>query len=349
MAQQPMYPGFVNSPQTELVEAIDDTQTTIEVTDASNLPDGPNLATIGSDETAETIRYDEIIGNELTGVERGFQGASKAWGAGSKVARQYTAYDHDAARENIADIDGRVAAQMADFEEHVDNTTTAHGVNTRLPISGGVMTGKLTVPEIELENRMVIKSTVVVFSGSVNDKLDIEVPGGFYGSIDVIVTSNFGTNNATGSLTKRMEVGFSQAGAITANEAVYTNAGLRVSSYFTISDLSWDSSKSKGVIKVSRLVGTGPQSVSIIVILYAPSATVANIARNTTFSSVYSSDTTVFPAAYDIKNFIFRGTGSPEGVVTASVGTLYLRLDGSTSTTLYVKTSGTGNTGWTAK
>lgn len=43
------------------------------------------------------------------------------------------------------------------------------------------------------------------------------------------------------------------------------------------------------------------------------------------------------------------GTGSPEGVVTAIVGSLYSRTDGGTTTTLYVKTSGTGNTGWTAK
>lgn len=43
------------------------------------------------------------------------------------------------------------------------------------------------------------------------------------------------------------------------------------------------------------------------------------------------------------------GEGSPESVIEAPVGTLYLRTDGSTSTTLYVKTSGTGNTGWTAK
>jgi hypothetical protein len=44
------------------------------------------------------------------------------------------------------------------------------------------------------------------------------------------------------------------------------------------------------------------------------------------------------------------GTGSPEGVVTADIGTLYMRTDGSTSTTLYVKTAGNGlATGWTAK
>jgi hypothetical protein len=46
---------------------------------------------------------------------------------------------------------------------------------------------------------------------------------------------------------------------------------------------------------------------------------------------------------------IISGTGSPEGAVTANRGTLYLRTDGGASTTLYVKESGTGNTGWSAK
>jgi hypothetical protein len=46
---------------------------------------------------------------------------------------------------------------------------------------------------------------------------------------------------------------------------------------------------------------------------------------------------------------VTSGAGSPEGVVTAPVGSLYTNTTGSTSTTLYVKTSGSGNTGWTAK
>jgi hypothetical protein len=46
---------------------------------------------------------------------------------------------------------------------------------------------------------------------------------------------------------------------------------------------------------------------------------------------------------------ITSGTGSPEGVVTAPIGSLFLNLSGGASTTLYVKTSGAGNTGWTAK
>lgn len=43
------------------------------------------------------------------------------------------------------------------------------------------------------------------------------------------------------------------------------------------------------------------------------------------------------------------GNGSPEGVETADIGSVFLRLDGGSGTTLYVKESGSGNTGWAAK
>jgi hypothetical protein len=44
-----------------------------------------------------------------------------------------------------------------------------------------------------------------------------------------------------------------------------------------------------------------------------------------------------------------RGTGTPESAVTGVVGDLFMRTDGGANTTLYVKESGTGNTGWIAK
>lgn len=44
-----------------------------------------------------------------------------------------------------------------------------------------------------------------------------------------------------------------------------------------------------------------------------------------------------------------QASGTPEGAVTAPVGSLYTRTDGGAGTTLYVKESGTGNTGWVAK
>lgn len=46
---------------------------------------------------------------------------------------------------------------------------------------------------------------------------------------------------------------------------------------------------------------------------------------------------------------IFYGTGTPEGAITAGVGSQLLRTDGGAGTALYVKESGTGNTGWVAK
>ena len=46
--------------------------------------------------------------------------------------------------------------------------------------------------------------------------------------------------------------------------------------------------------------------------------------------------------------WIKRGTGSPEGVETANVGSIFLRTDGAAGTVEYRKESGTGNTGWVA-
>jgi len=43
------------------------------------------------------------------------------------------------------------------------------------------------------------------------------------------------------------------------------------------------------------------------------------------------------------------GSGSPEGVITAPVGSFFSRTDGGSGTSFYVKESGSGNTGWVAK
>ena len=46
---------------------------------------------------------------------------------------------------------------------------------------------------------------------------------------------------------------------------------------------------------------------------------------------------------------LFVGSGTPEGVVTANTGSLYCNTAGGAGTTLYVKQSGSGNTGWVGK
>ena len=50
-----------------------------------------------------------------------------------------------------------------------------------------------------------------------------------------------------------------------------------------------------------------------------------------------------------LPGLVLFGTGTPEGSVTATPGALYTRSDGGAGTTLYVKETGTGNTGWVAK
>lgn len=47
--------------------------------------------------------------------------------------------------------------------------------------------------------------------------------------------------------------------------------------------------------------------------------------------------------------FTQTGTGTPEGAVSAPIGSMFIRTDGGTGTSRYFKESGTGDTGWVAK
>jgi hypothetical protein len=46
---------------------------------------------------------------------------------------------------------------------------------------------------------------------------------------------------------------------------------------------------------------------------------------------------------------VFSGVGSPEDVVVAGVGSIYMRTDGGAGSSVYIKESGSGATGWQAK
>lgn len=100
-----MYKGKVNSPATLLVETIDSSVTSIKVADGTVFPEGPNVAVIGTDGNAETIKYDSINGNILVGCVRGFQGKASIWDKDTIIARNFTEYDLDALQENILGLD----------------------------------------------------------------------------------------------------------------------------------------------------------------------------------------------------------------------------------------------------
>lgn len=61
-------------------------------------------------------------------------------------------------------------------------------------------------------------------------------------------------------------------------------------------------------------------------------------------SKVYT-DVVILPGG----PMVVSGVGVPNGSISAPVGSLYLRADGATSTSLYVKESGTGDAGWVPK
>ncbi|MEK3735716.1 hypothetical protein NYE47_00950 [Paenibacillus sp. FSL H7-0941] len=115
MAQQQMYSAIANSPGTELSAAITAAVTTIPVVTGSVLPEGPNIITIGVDETSETVLYTSKSGNSLIGCTRGFGGTTaKGWAVASRVARYYTAYDHESFRKNLTDLSGVTSESTTD-------------------------------------------------------------------------------------------------------------------------------------------------------------------------------------------------------------------------------------------
>lgn len=68
---------------------------------------------------------------------------------------------------------------------------------------------------------------------------------------------------------------------------------------------------------------------------------------STRSSVVFGAPQTFFASGANVQ--ILSGTGDPEGARVASPGSIFLRQGGSTSTSFYVKETGTGNTGWVAK
>lgn len=137
------------------------------------------------------------------------------------------------------------------------------------------------------------------------------------------------------------------------------------------------------IIRSNYLKNVGSDNASTVFLIAASTPDIVEISSNThnnsagytitRFINVTANSSTIFnnlstatyangniipvPASFFASSFAFNnttvswtyGTGSPEAVVTAGIGSLYSNVSGGVSTTLYVKTSGTGNTGWTAK
>lgn len=70
---------------------------------------------------------------------------------------------------------------------------------------------------------------------------------------------------------------------------------------------------------------------------------------NTINNHIVGSSSITYSAGGTGQRLTVSGTGSPEGVLAATVGSTFTRTDGGPGATLYVKESGAGTTGWVAK
>ena len=107
-----MYPGIPYSPQAFLTAAIGAADTIIPVDKIDAFPPAPNLAVIGSDEGAETIRYAAKTDNALSGCTRGVEGAAQEWQAGEVIARNFTAEDLASLQSNLQQIDSEKVSKV---------------------------------------------------------------------------------------------------------------------------------------------------------------------------------------------------------------------------------------------
>lgn len=116
-----LYPGIAFSPPAALADNVGAGDTVLPVSDISAFPAAPNLATIGTDEEAETISYAAKTATALSGCVRGVEGTARAWSAGEPIARNWTAKDHADLIAAVGESDG--AAQAA--QEAADSAAAA--------------------------------------------------------------------------------------------------------------------------------------------------------------------------------------------------------------------------------
>jgi hypothetical protein len=184
---------------------------------------------------------------------------------------------------------------------------------------------------IDLSNTFQSGATVVN-SGNRNNTIIREVSSGSYNDIRVgadasYTTMRFGQNDmlipgATLTIDNAKSLYFQQ---VTTPNTVGAGMGMTISDNFSIGNTVPD--------KAIQIVQSG--SSGWIQLLIGGSEKM-----RVTSQGAFLGGTTAFDS---------QGSGSPEGAVTAPVGSTYRRTNGGASTTFYVKESGSGNTGWVAK
>ena len=182
------------------------------------------------------------------------------------------------------------------------------------------------------------------------------------------VGSNATSSNTGSTIVARDGSGNFSAGTISAtfsgDGSALTNLPAPTIALNDLSDVSVPSPGNDTVLRYESLSSTwGSESVTSLLLnanldlfelsasrigssLIPSPSTTADLGTNVSLLGSYWNNLYVNTIELEAGPTWTSGTGSPEGSVTASPGSLFARTDGGTGLTLYVKETGTGNTGW---
>jgi len=167
----------------------------------------------------------------------------------------------------------------------------------------------------------------------VNATWDTRVAAGTLGAARAVFSESSGGTGTTRSIGwKLRNVTYSDASGMSDDGIVFRNTSAASSDYAV--SLSYDNVRTANLSAVftgavgTRLAGVPTNALAGI-------GSINPAASNSAF------------VGYGAGNIISGGNGSPESVVTASRGSIYMRYDGGAGTTMYVKETGDNtNTGW---
>ncbi len=182
------------------------------------------------------------------------------------------------------------------------------------------------------------ETLVVTLVGGVINGITVTDPGTWDGTETpptIVITDGTGTGAVAAPVTFIRSIGFSTYG--NTDRFSFISPTTEIQSY----SMKLEGANGSHYITQPRL---GPNTASTIQMYTGLNTTVYQDVAPVTVGGGTS-----IMGRYGQVQF-FTGTGDPNGVVTAGIGSLFLRTDGAAATTLYVKTSGAGtNTVWTAK
>jgi hypothetical protein len=150
-----------------------------------------------------------------------------------------------------------------------------------------------------------------------NAKIDVifNQPGsvGLWGVVDAELTDGFSNENDTGGIHKRYYIGFNGA-TLYMNQSRVVDEGGSTASHYAISDFVWDAALSKFKLTVAHSTSGGENArLRLTQYVSYPGTVSRGSVLLATLSSVYTTDSTVFPHPYVYyNNRIGFGTSAPD-------------------------------------